>query len=89
VIKSVKHHRIQTSFSPIPDVPVSKFQLTMEGGKKGLLINSKDLCAKRYFSRLEFQAQNGKALVKKKLPLGVASCKAHKKPKKKAKHGSK
>ncbi len=78
VIKSVKHGRIQTSFSPIPDVPVSKFQLTMEGGKKGLLENSKNLCAKKYFSRLEFQAQNGRTLVKKKLPLGVVSCKGGK-----------
>jgi hypothetical protein len=75
VITSGKHGGVRTSFSPIPDVPVSKFQLTMEGGKKGLLENSKDLCAKKYFSHLEFEAQNGKKLVKKKLPLGVASCK--------------
>ena len=32
--------RIQNSFSPIPDVPVSKFVLTMKGGKRGLLVNS-------------------------------------------------
>jgi hypothetical protein len=71
VISTVKK-RIRTTFSPIPDVPVSKFTLTMEGGKKGLLVNSKDLCAHKYFSKLNFLAQNGKTLVKKKLPLGVA-----------------
>jgi hypothetical protein len=77
VITTVKK-RIRTTFSPIPDVPVSKFTLTMEGGKKGLLVNSKDLCAHKYFSKLNFLAQNGKTLVKKKLPLGV-SCKGVKK----------
>jgi hypothetical protein len=74
VIKSVKHARIRTTFSPIPDVPVSKFTLTMQGGKKGLIQNSRNLCTHRYFSKLSFLAQNGKHLVKKKLPLGVAAC---------------
>ncbi|MCW2979252.1 MAG: hypothetical protein JWO14_979 [Solirubrobacterales bacterium] len=101
VIKSVgKKSRIQTSFAPIPDVPVSKFTLTMQGGKKGLLVNSKDVCAKRYFSRIEFNAQNGKSSLKKRSPLqvgngcrGVKKHKAHKKKrhhkKKHAKHANK
>jgi hypothetical protein len=83
VIKAVgKKSRIQTSFAPIPDVPVSKFTLTMEGGKKGLLVNSKDVCAKRYFSRIEFNGQNGKTALNKRAPLKV-SCKGFKKHKKK------
>jgi hypothetical protein len=81
VIKSVKHGRIRTTFSPVPDVPVSKFTLTMQGGKKGLIQNSRDLCTHRYFSRLTFLAQNGKRLVKKKLPLGAAACHGAKHPK--------
>jgi hypothetical protein len=93
VIKSVgKKARIQTSFAPIPDVPVSKFTLTMQGGKKGLLVNSKDVCAKRYFSRIEFQAQNGKSSLKKRSPLQVGSCKGvkkHKAHKKKRHHKKK
>jgi hypothetical protein len=87
VIKSVKHGRIRTTFSPVPDVPVSKFTLTMQGGKKGLIQNSRNLCTHRYFSRLTFLAQNGKKLVKKKLPLGVGAC--HTKHKKKRKSGHK
>jgi hypothetical protein len=83
VIKSVKHGRIRTTFSPIPDVPVSKFTLTMQGGRKGLIQNSRNLCTHRYFSRLSFLAQNGKRLVKKKLPLGVAACHGTKHPKQK------
>jgi hypothetical protein len=81
VIKSVKHGRIRTTFSPIPDVPVKKFTLTMQGGKKGLIQNSRNLCTHRYFSKLTFLAQNGKRLVKKKLPLGVAGCHGIKKAK--------
>jgi hypothetical protein len=79
VIKSVKHGRIRTTFSPVPDVPVSKFKLTMQGGKKGLIQNSRNLCTHKYFSRLKLLAQNGKHLVKKKLPLGVAACRGVKK----------
>jgi hypothetical protein len=66
--------RIKTVFSPVPDVPVSKFTLTMKGGKRGLLVNSRDLCAKPSFSFMNFKAQNGKQLKKKKLPLRVPAC---------------
>jgi hypothetical protein len=86
VIKSVKGGRIRSTFSPIPDVPVSKFTLTMQGGKKGLIQNSRNLCTHRYFSKLNFLAQNGKHLVKKKLPLGVAACHGVHKAKHKKNH---
>jgi hypothetical protein len=82
VIKSVKGGRIRTTFAPIPDVPVSKFTLTMQGGKKGLIQNSRNLCTHKYFSKLNFLAQNGKHLLKKKLPLGIAGCHGVKSPKK-------
>lgn len=81
VIKSVKHGRIRSTFSPVPDVPVSKFTLTMRGGKKGLIQNSRNLCTHRYFSKLKILAQNGKHLIKKRLPLGVAGCHGAKQPK--------
>jgi hypothetical protein len=67
--------RIKTVFSTVPDVPVSKFVLTMEGGKKGLLVNSRDLCARPAYSFLNFRAHNGKKLRKKRLPLRVPACK--------------
>lgn len=70
--------RIKTVFSTVPDVPVSKFVLTMKGGKKGLLVNSRDLCARPAYSFLNFRAHNGKKLRKKKLPLRVPACKAKK-----------
>jgi hypothetical protein len=73
VISSSKA-RLKTVFSNVPDVPVSKFVLSMKGGKKGLLVNSRDLCVKPNFSVLNFKAQNGKKLRKKKLPLRTPGC---------------
>ena len=39
-----KHARIRNTFALVPDAPVSKFVLSMQGGKKGLLVNSENLC---------------------------------------------
>ncbi len=69
--------RIKNVFYPVPDVPVSKFVLTMKGGKRGLLVNSRDLCAHPSFSFMNFKAQNGKRLKKKRLPLRVPACRGH------------
>jgi hypothetical protein len=73
---------MKTVFSTVPDVPVSKFVLNMKGGGKGLLVNSRDLCAGRNSSYLSFKAQNGKKRKFKKLPLRTPSCKAGKAKKK-------
>ena len=80
VISSSKA-RLKTVFTGVPDVPVGKFVLSMKGGKKGLLVNSRDLCLKPNFSFLNFKAQNGKKLVKKKLPLRTPGCRGARKHK--------
>ncbi len=74
--------RLKTVFPMVPDVPVSKFTITMKGGKRGLLTNTRDLCKNPVYSFLNFKAQNGKKLKKKKLPLRVPGCRG-KKPAKK------
>jgi len=53
---------IRTIFTPIPDAPVSRFILSMQGGKKGLIVNSKYLCRKPKANRARanITAQNGK-----------------------------
>lgn len=71
--------RMKTVFYPVPDVPVSKFTINMKGGKKGLLVNSRDLCKGKNRSFLNFKAQNGKALKVKKLPLRTPACRKAKK----------
>lgn len=73
VISSAKE-RMKTVFSPVPDVPVSRFTINMKGGRKGLLVNSRDLCAHPNFSFLNFKAQNDARLRVKKLPLRVPGC---------------
>jgi hypothetical protein len=72
---SSKNERMKTVFPSVPDVPVSKFVLKMKGGKKGLLVNSRNLCGRKNHSILKFKAQNGKKLRVKKLPLRTPSCK--------------
>jgi hypothetical protein len=74
VISSTKGGRIKNVFPAVPDVPVSRFTLTMKGGKKGLLEISRDLCAHRSSSFLNFKAQNGKPLKIKRLPLRTPGC---------------
>lgn len=59
----------------VPDVPVSKLVLEVRGGRRGLLVNSVDLCAGRLHARARFSAQNGKRH-KLRLPLHV-SCHPH------------
>jgi len=81
VISSAKE-RMKTVFYPVPDVPVSRFTINMKGGKKGLLVNSRDLCKHPNRSFLSFKAQNGKGLKVKKLPLQTPACKKAKKNKK-------
>jgi hypothetical protein len=52
---------IRASFESVPDAPVTKFVLSMKGGKKGLLENSRDLCKSTNKATVEMDAQNGKA----------------------------
>jgi hypothetical protein len=67
VTDTTKQGRLRNTFEAVPDVPVSKFVLTVRGGKKGLLVNTRDICRHKQFSRLELTGQNGAQLVKKKL----------------------
>jgi len=50
---------IRTSFVSVPDAPVSKFVLSMQGGKKGLLVNSRNLCSAKSRADVKFTGQNG------------------------------
>jgi hypothetical protein len=41
------HGHIRNIFDLVPDVPVSKFILTLRGGRKGLLVNSRNQCPRQ------------------------------------------
>ena len=48
------------TFDLVPDAPVTSFTLKLAGGKKGLLQNSKSLCAHAYRATVKMDAHNGK-----------------------------
>lgn len=52
---------IRTTFETVPDAPVSKFVLTMQGGKKGLLVNSRNICKRTYRAVATFNGHNGRS----------------------------
>jgi hypothetical protein len=76
---SSKHGGLKTVFNNTPDVPVSKFVLKMKGGKKSLLVNSTNTCAKPQRAVLNIKGQNGKKVKNNKFKLNVTSCKKSKK----------
>lgn len=59
-IDSVGEGQIRNTFEAVPDAPVTKFTLTMQGGKKGLLVNSTNLCRSTHRTLVAFDGQNGK-----------------------------
>jgi hypothetical protein len=78
---SVAGGALKTVIPTVPDAPIGRFQLTLFGGKRGYLINTRSLCSAPVVSAIEYVAQNGKKLtqnVKAKAPCGGAGPKAKK-----------
>jgi hypothetical protein len=75
-IDSVKRNgtpRIRTRFLSVPDAPVSKFVLNMQGGKKSLLANNTNLCKAKPRAEALLTGQNGKESEAQPL-VSVAGC---------------
>ena len=51
---------IRASLEDSPDAPISKVVLKMQGGKKGLIINSRSLCARKSRANVQAAGHNGK-----------------------------
>ena len=51
--------RVRTRFLSVPDVPLSRAVFKFFGGKRGLIENSKDLCAVRPRVEIRLKGQNG------------------------------
>lgn len=66
------HGGIRSTFTRIPDAPVSRFRFQMQGGKKGLIQNSTNLCAAEHRAEVELAGQNGK--LEKSGPVVSPSC---------------
>jgi hypothetical protein len=79
-VDSVKE-RLRNSFEVVPDAPVQRFTLELQGGAQGLLVNSANLCGKTGARRAKvvFRGQNGKVF--RSEPVIKAACKKKKKKK--------
>jgi hypothetical protein len=53
---------LRNTFEAVPDAPVTSFRLELFGGKRGLVINSRNLCAHPYKAEVKLDGQNGKVL---------------------------
>ena len=69
------HGGIRATFAALPDAPLSRVVVNMQGGKKGLIVNSRNLCVKPGRNRAvaAYGAQNGKR-VKGKPVMRAVQC---------------
>jgi hypothetical protein len=71
------HGGLRASFEGLPDAPVSKFVMTLNGGKRGLLVNERNPCSVPAFATARLIGQNNLgALLKPRLE---ATCSKHSK----------
>ncbi len=66
------HGGIRATFESVPDAPVSRFTLKMNGGLKGLLQNSTNICRGDHRATVLFDGQNGSTADQK--PILSAKC---------------
>jgi hypothetical protein len=71
---------IRNTFDLVPDAPVTKFTLQLRGGKKSLIVNSRNLCNGTQRATVKMTGQNGKTHDFR--PLVANDCKKGKKGKK-------
>jgi hypothetical protein len=58
---SFRGGRVRIVFDHVPDVPLSQLSLQVMGGKRGILVNNRNLCAAPPFAQTQMVAQNGHA----------------------------
>jgi hypothetical protein len=58
----IDSHRggIRATFDDLPDAPVNAFELTLRGGKRGLLVNADNVCVARHLAIARFLGQNNR-----------------------------
>ncbi len=54
--------RLRATVKNAPDAPITKVVVQMQGGQKGLIVNSRNLCATKNRAELSFTAQSTKTL---------------------------
>jgi hypothetical protein len=65
--------KLVNTFSAIPDAPVSRFELTLRGGRRGILIVNGNPCRRSRVADVKMDGQNGKRAdraIKIRMPCG-------------------
>ena len=52
---------LRTTFDNVPDAPFTRAVVDLEGGKRGLLQNSEDLCKSKKKATIELVGQSGRS----------------------------
>lgn len=52
--------RLSVRFPSIPDIPLSKAVLSLAGGRRGIIVNSRSLCSRPSTAEASFSAHSGK-----------------------------
>ncbi len=75
------HGRLRAIVADSPDAPVSRAVVDMQGGQKGLFVNSRNLCHKpgRNRARANLRGQNGRRQLTKPVMHAVKCRKSHRK----------
>jgi hypothetical protein len=71
--------RLKTTAPIVPDAPIGHFSLTVFGGKRGYLINTRDICRHVPMTKLDYVGQNGRTrseAVKTRVPCGKAKARS-------------
>ncbi len=53
---------LRGTFTNLPDAPVSKFVMTLRGGRHGLLVNAEDICAAPLYASARFVGKNNRGI---------------------------
>jgi hypothetical protein len=62
---SVNSGFLRTVVPIVPDAPIGHFRLTLLGGNKGYLVNTRDICAAAATTTIKYTAHNGKKLTRR------------------------
>ena len=75
VVGRIDSHKggLRATFDVLPDAPVSKFELTLRGGKRGVLAAAENLCQGSHRALSRFWSQGNATYVSK--PKLEAKCK--------------
>lgn len=69
---NVVGQRIQATVEDVPDIPLRSFRLTLDGGKAGYLVLSRDICATPAFADVTLTSQDDGS-VERRVPI-AAEC---------------